>query len=770
MPNDERSRRLIPLGIAGALLLVLGVAAALWRLPEWRNEAPRDEAFYAARLTKLAAQAGFTLQGTPRVELRNASFLNNDLPSFQHTAHEMLGADAAGWLTSQRAGPYMRVTAATPNSNLAVVFTLAGEPVAAALLPANPFGAPRGSGEERDRRAQALTRLFTTSGRATEIEFLGEMMHVIPLPGTSPAQSIIALRVRNETMGLVHRIVGTPETLRARFAKRTPSYLIATEAPGVIGAILLYLGTFVIFVMLIAQRRIELLKGLIIGGASIALSFIGPIRNAGNTLQLIETMFGVIGRGIGLFILWSTAESWLRSTLPGFRTSLDTLRAGRLGKSSGRALLAGSAIGAGLGGLWLLIVAATTLTDMLAPSVSSTRVPPFGASASPLDEGVIRAGIVMLAICAAFRMRVLQRIPGGAVILGGFLLTTRIQLNPTWFAFLAAIVLVAILGRVYAWYGLTALLAASVAGMIAPATIFSFVHAQWLAVPGLVLLAILLLPIVFGVIGIRRGEEVEHVRLPVPAFVRRLEEERRLKYEMELLTRMQLGLLPQQTPRIDGYEIAAKSILATEAGGDLYDFLEDENGRMWIAAGDVSGHGYSCAIAQAMTKAGLASLVEADRTPAAVLERLDHVLRGMNSSRTFTTLVLLRLDPATGEALVSNAGHPYPMIARNGDATSELEVPSLPLGQGPPRKYADVPLSIPNGTSIVMCSDGLYEATDAEGSPYGYDRLRSFLGLAKISLRPAPAILDAIVEDWRKHVGAESPADDTTIVIIQRKW
>ncbi len=70
----------------------------------------------------------------------------------------------------------------------------------------------------------------------------------------------------------------------------------------------------------------------------------------------------------------------------------------------------------------------------------------------------------------------------------------------------------------------------------------------------------------------------------------------------------------------------------------------------------------------------------------------------------------------------------------------------------------------------MLCSDGLFEATDADGTPYGFDRLRSLLGLAKISLRPAAAILDAIVEDWRAHVGAASPADDTTIVIVQRKW
>jgi serine phosphatase RsbU (regulator of sigma subunit) len=248
--------------------------------------------------------------------------------------------------------------------------------------------------------------------------------------------------------------------------------------------------------------------------------------------------------------------------------------------------------------------------------------------------------------------------------------------------------------------------------------------------------------------------------------VRRLEEENRLKYEMDLLTRMQLGLLPQETPKVAGLEIAARSILATEAGGDLYDFIHDERGRLWIAAGDVSGHGYSCAIAQAMTKAGLASLVEADRTPSAVLERLDRVLRGMSTPRTFTTLLLLRIDPATGETLVSNAGHPYPLLASHGTTTRELELPSLPLGQGPLRRYEDATVMIESGTTLVLSSDGLFEATDVNGESYGFERVHSLL--PTLCRRPAAAILDAIVEHWRTHAGTSAPDDDTTLVVIKR--
>jgi serine phosphatase RsbU (regulator of sigma subunit) len=236
--------------------------------------------------------------------------------------------------------------------------------------------------------------------------------------------------------------------------------------------------------------------------------------------------------------------------------------------------------------------------------------------------------------------------------------------------------------------------------------------------------------------------------------------------EMDLLARMQLGLLPSRLPQITGWEIAARSLLATEAGGDLYDFLEDEAGRLWIAAGDVAGHGYSCSIAHAMTSASLASLIAADKTPAEVLQGVDRVIRRA-STRNFTSLALVRLDPRTGEALLSNAGHPFPLLLLGvAGGVEEIDLPGLPLGQGPPRTYADLRFEIPPGSSLVFCSDGLFEAADGRDTLYGYERPRDFL--RSLGDRPAAGILEALFADWRRHLGEREHQDDTTVVVVRR--
>ena len=132
-----------------------------------------------------------------------------------------------------------------------------------------------------------------------------------------------------------------------------------------------------------------------------------------------------------------------------------------------------------------------------------------------------------------------------------------------------------------------------------------------------------------------------------------------MKYEMDLLSRMQLSLLPEKPPVVDGLDLAVKTVLASEAGGDLFDFVLDDAGMLWIAAGDVSGHGYSCGIQQAMVMASLASLVKSGRRPSDILVEIDRVLRTGRSGRLFTSLALLCLDPKTGGGLLANAGHPY---------------------------------------------------------------------------------------------------------------
>jgi len=772
-----RRPRLLMLGAIGVGVFTAGVIVAGLNLPEWRNRAIPKHELFAARLQESARQAGLRVESAPHTDLHSKGWIqDSDLIKQRETAYDILGASAAAWQAREGRGPYVLAAAHTrwmndQSGELSILFSLRGAPVSAIWLPDDLLRpSSRVRVDRRNGQRVAFERLFLPPGAPlveTELGVFSETVHFVRIPGTNPAESLIATSFGGTNAPFVQRVAGTESWWRQRLESMSLGSLLTDNLPTLTAHAILGLGTFCVFVMLLARRRIELRKGAILAAISIALSVADPIRNSGTWLQLADQLLGVLSKGLILFALWSAAESWLRSTIPNFRTSLDALRAGRLGPTGGRALLAGWSTGTAAAGVWLAALSVAVAMAGLSPTNGSVSVPFFNARLSPFDEGAVRTGIVVLAICAGLRLPVLRRIRGSATVLAAVALATRVPLSSYWAAVTVALLLAIIFVRTYARFGLTALLAAAMTSSVLPAALFSLIHFSWLPTSAILLGAVAIAPVGFGLIGLRRSEAAEEGPFAPPAFVRRLEEENRLKYEMELLAKMQLGLLPANMPRIDGYDFAARSILATEAGGDLYDFVHDSMGRIWIAAGDVSGHGYSCAIAQAMTKAGLASLVEAERTPAMVLQRLDTVLRGLDTPRTFTTMALLRLDPLSGEALFSNAGHPYPWIACNGDAR-EIELPSLPLGQGPPRQYTDAPVSIESGTALVLCSDGLFEGTDANGiTPFGFARIQQIL--ARVSRRPAAAILAAILEDWRTHVGPAAPADDTTIVVVKRR-
>jgi serine phosphatase RsbU (regulator of sigma subunit) len=194
-----------------------------------------------------------------------------------------------------------------------------------------------------------------------------------------------------------------------------------------------------------------------------------------------------------------------------------------------------------------------------------------------------------------------------------------------------------------------------------------------------------------------------------------------------------------------------------------------------------------------MTKAALASLIRAGRTPGDVLGRLDRVLRELYGPRFFTALALVRLDPSTGAALYANAGFPYPFAIVGGDAADaadaadssdaagsgggrvvELEQPGLPVGGGPARSYQDLELVVEPGGALVFCSDGLFEALGspetaergAPDRPYGFLRPRRVLEASRRS--SAPGLLEEILTDWHRFVRRERPEDDTTVLVVRR--
>ena len=767
MKTSSSIRRQLLLIALGLLVFAGGVTLARSWLPEWHTGRLPGKRFYVDRYRELARRAGAsTAPGEPRV-------------SFSTTPEKETGARAARLLdglspdAAVELGAGLLVQVGRPaslsgiahqNHELIVSFTPAGEPWAFRWgVDEEAIGTTAGRrgvfpAARRADLARLLLRPGERLGEAVAGGPAGDMTPSYPLIGSRPPQQISVVAPPGGTI-LLGRALGGTEAEGASGKNSDLSEIILVVIPLVAGA----LTAIILFLVLLGKRRIDFVNALWIAAFLLVAAAVPTLFARPGWTGALEVV-GACFLALWAFIVWSVGESYLRAVQPGLTVGFDALRAGRLGPRGGVSLVEGVAFGAMLGGFRLAALAAASRLPGVWSQGPSLRVPLFGVM-TPFNDGVLLAAGVALVMGLAWRFLPPRWAPWAAALAGGLALPFA-SLRPVGWQVAVGVAAVGLLVFVGRRAGLAAILAAALCAELLPAAAFSAFHLSWLPASFLVTAGVPLLLLTAGLAGLRRPEWAERERLPQPAFVRRLEDERRLRYEMDLLARMQRELLPE-VPEVEGWEIAVRSLLATEAGGDLYDFLRDRQGNLWIAAGDVAGHGYSCAIVQAMTAAALTSTITATRTPSEVLREVDRVIRRGGSHRNFTSLALVRLDPATGQALLGNAGHPFPLLLAHDGEVEEIDLPGLPLGQGPNRRYADLPFEVPPGGALVFCSDGLFEATDPRENQYGYDRPRELL--RALGDRSAAEILEALFADWRKHLAADGPpADDTTVLVVKR--
>ena len=710
---------------------------------------PLPRRVFRERFGELAARAGFALEpGEPRIRLVTRSPL-------EYEPYRALGDRGTDWLLATHTGIRVEVSQTARHSEsrregrLAVDFSTDGRPqaltwatgdVGALFRPPDPAAGQSFA----VTLAQALLGPGESLGPVRTDVVGDSAQFVAPLVGSTPPQHVVAL-LNAVVANLSRRVGAATETASSAFQDQVER-MIGRVAWNLL-ILLLLLG---LFMALAIRSRVGVVNGAVL--ALLCLFTLSPVPTLlTGWPALTLTLMAVVT--VRIFLGWSCAESLLRSTDADFTTSLDALRAGRLGPRGGRGLLTGFAFGAGLAGLGLALLALAAALPGVWPEAASFNLPVFQPIRGPVADGAILAAGVALALALALRVLPLRWAPAAAALVAGSVFAP-LAIRPLSAGLVANTLFAGLLVHVCRRHGLTALLTAAIVAHLLPLAVFTGLHLDWTPIAFAATAGLAVAVVALGLLGLARSPAAEIQRLAPPAFVRRLEEQRRLVHEMGLLARMQRGLLPRTLPRLDGWEVAAHSVLANEAGGDLYDFVHDDAGRLWLAAGDVAGHGYSCAIAQAMTKAALASLIRADRTPAQVLQRADAVLRAAGATRNFTSLSLLRLDPATGDALLSNAGHPPALLWAAGEVT-EIAIPSLPLGLGPPRRYQDQAVHLPPGAALVFSSDGLFEAMDGDGALYGYDRAQEIL---QEPVRAMPA------RSWRRS----SPTGGGTCVAAHR--
>ena len=255
---------------------------------------------------------------------------------------------------------------------------------------------------------------------------------------------------------------------------------------------------------------------------------------------------------------------------------------------------------------------------------------------------------------------------------------------------------------------------------------------------------------------------VENARLVESRF-----QQERLERELQLAMEIQQRFQPTAPPVVAGYEFQGISFPCYEIGGDYYDFIEREDGRLVIALGDVSGKGTAAALLMSSLHAAIHAQTGSHDTLVETISAVNRYLADNIPSNRFVTLFYAELDPESGAVSFLNAGHNPPLIVHAAGTVEQLASGGLPLGINANADYREGRTTLQLGDVLVIYSDGVTEAASPSGEEFGPTRLYEVV--SRNVEASAAGIRDRIESALTKFSQGTQAADDITLVIVKRQ-
>jgi hypothetical protein len=475
---------------------------------------------------------------------------------------------------------------------------------------------------------------------------------------------------------------------------------------------------------------------------------------------------------------WAVGESFARERWAAKLAAFDSLVSGRFANAT----VAASALRGTAAGL------------LLAGSVFAVAVflKPWGLSAifafnfGPWWTGAGWPGLGLLCFSLCFALyselfgrlfvvawlsrRVAPWVAGAAASLfTGLLLwgSSPLSSSGVFWTLALAIVSAAILVGLFLRYDLlTVILASLVTSVATMALPLIQSENSWLQFQGGLALFGAALPLLLSLRSLGSKEEFVYHYDDIPPHVRRIAERERQRVELETARGIQSSILPDLPPRLQGIDIAHAYLPANEVGGDFYDVLALEDGRLAVAVGDVAGHGVSSGLVMSMAKSALAVQVTFDPSVAAVFATLNRMVHQTARKRMLATLCYALIDPVRREMQYASAGHLYPYRINGLGKVEALESISYPLGVRPHIEVREHMARLEDGDYLVLFSDGVVEARrDGSDDLFGFDRLER--SLEAHAGGGVGQLRDGVLADLRKFTGDSTREDDLTLLVLR---
>jgi sigma-B regulation protein RsbU (phosphoserine phosphatase) len=245
------------------------------------------------------------------------------------------------------------------------------------------------------------------------------------------------------------------------------------------------------------------------------------------------------------------------------------------------------------------------------------------------------------------------------------------------------------------------------------------------------------------------------------------EERRRLENELELSQVVQRALLPREMPGIPGVDLAAFNRPAQIVGGDYFDFFKFQDGEQGFVVADVEGHGVSSGMLMSSLQSALHALVPDNVSPVPVLERINRFYIHNINFTTFVTVFLGKFDPASRKLTYASAGHNPPLLFHSTDdgEFSWLKPTAAAIGLMEDYHVRAETTPLLPGDILLLYTDGVTEATNANNEPFGLDRLAA--AVQKHSGFSAQELVRSILQSLQAFCAGKQLDDDITLLVCK---
>jgi phosphoserine phosphatase RsbU/P len=236
-----------------------------------------------------------------------------------------------------------------------------------------------------------------------------------------------------------------------------------------------------------------------------------------------------------------------------------------------------------------------------------------------------------------------------------------------------------------------------------------------------------------------------------------------IQQELNVARRIQLSILPATFSASEHFTVAARYVPMTSVAGDFYEFIYTGSATLGLLIADVSGHGVPAALIASMVKVAIQSQRHHIANPDLLLAGVNEALCG-NTQNQFVTAAYVHLDEGRSELCYAAAGHPPMLLLRKGQV-SRIEENGLMLALFPSAIYTSTKYRLLNGDRLVLYTDGIIEAADANNEEFGHERLGSLLQTTvHLNAEETADLIQDTVRGWSSR-----QEDDLTVLVCDYK-